>query len=108
MTRRLAILIVVLAVGFSAAGIYAAANRHNSVMSGACPMYGGQSASCCPYSQAAAQKTTTKSAVCPVMGNKIPDVTKAAGKSVYKGKTYYFCCAGCKPKFDKDPAKYVK
>ncbi|MGI6295633.1 MAG: YHS domain-containing protein [Armatimonadota bacterium] len=48
------------------------------------------------------------SAVCPVMGSKIPDVTKAAGKSVYKGKTYYFCCAGCKPKFDKNPAKYAK
>ncbi len=49
-----------------------------------------------------------ESAVCPVMGNRIPDVSKAAGHSVYKGKTYYFCCAGCKPLFDKDPGKYVK
>ncbi|MHB1460128.1 MAG: YHS domain-containing protein [Armatimonadota bacterium] len=48
------------------------------------------------------------SAVCPVMGTKIPDITKAAGKSVYKGKTYYFCCSMCKPAFDKNPAKYVK
>jgi len=48
-----------------------------------------------------------ESAVCPVMKTRIPDVTKAAGHSVYKGKTYYFCCAGCKPLFDKDPAKYV-
>ena len=48
------------------------------------------------------------SAICPVMGTKIPDVTKAAGKSVYKGKTYYFCCKGCKPAFDKNPAKYIK
>jgi len=49
------------------------------------------------------------SAVCPVMGTRIPDVTKAAGgKSVYKGKTYYFCCKGCKPMFDKNPAKYIK
>lgn len=47
------------------------------------------------------------SAVCPVMGTKIPDVTKAAGKSVYKGKTYYFCCSQCKPEFDKNPGKYV-
>lgn len=47
------------------------------------------------------------SATCPVMGSKIQDVSKAAGKSVYKGETYYFCCAGCKPKFDKDPSKYV-
>ncbi len=53
-------------------------------------------------------ETKTVSAVCPVMGTKIPDITKAAGKSVYKGKTYYFCCPGCKPTFDKNPAKYAK
>jgi len=46
--------------------------------------------------------------VCPVMGTHVDDVAKAAGKSVYKGKTYYFCCPQCKPKFDKNPAKYVK
>ena len=49
------------------------------------------------------------SAVCPVMGTKIPDVSKSkGGKSVYKGKTYYFCCPGCKPQFDKNPEKYIK
>jgi len=48
------------------------------------------------------------SAVCPVMGNRIPDVSKApGGKSVYKGKTYYFCCPGCKTSFDKNPEKYL-
>ncbi len=47
------------------------------------------------------------SAVCPVMGTRIADVTKAAGKSVYKGKTYYFCCPMCKPMFDKNPEKYL-
>ena len=45
--------------------------------------------------------------VCPVSGEKIASVDQAAGKSVYKGKTYYFCCAGCKPKFDKNPEKYI-
>ena len=59
-----------------------------------------------PAKPAAPKKVV--SAVCPVMGNKIPDVTKAAAKSVYKGKTYYFCCKGCKPQFDKNPAKYIK
>lgn len=49
-----------------------------------------------------------QSAVCPVMGTKIPDVSKAAGKMVYKGRTYYFCCAGCKPLFEKNPEKYIK
>jgi YHS domain-containing protein len=42
--------------------------------------------------------------VCPVMGGKIASKQAAAGHSTYKGKTYYFCCAGCKPQFDKDPA----
>ena len=35
------------------------------------------------------------------------DEKKAAGKSEYNGKTYYFCAASCKTKFDKEPAKYV-
>ena len=33
---------------------------------------------------------------------------KAAGKSEYNGKTYYFCALGCKAKFDRDPQQYVK
>lgn len=33
---------------------------------------------------------------------------KAAGKSEYMGKTYYFCAPGCKKAFDANPAKYVK
>jgi Cu+-exporting ATPase len=31
----------------------------------------------------------------------------AVGKSEYKGKTFYFCAAGCKEKFDKDPEAYL-
>jgi Cu+-exporting ATPase len=31
----------------------------------------------------------------------------AAGQSEYNGQWYYFCSAGCKRDFDKDPAKYV-
>ena len=53
-------------------------------------------------------KAKTISAICPVMKSKIPDVKKASGKSIYKGKTYYFCCGMCKPQFDSNPAKYVK
>lgn len=62
---------------------------------------------CCPSKAKPAQKKVV-AAVCPVMKNKIPDIKKAAGKSVYKGKTYYFCCKGCKPQFDANPAKYAK
>ena len=35
------------------------------------------------------------------------DENKAAGKSDYKGKTYYFCAPGCKVKFDKNPEQYA-
>jgi YHS domain-containing protein len=43
----------------------------------------------------------------PVCGMTV-DPKKAAGKSEYKGKTYYFCGASCKATFDKDPEKYVR
>jgi len=42
----------------------------------------------------------------PVCGMDI-DPKTAAGKSEYKGQTYYFCSAGCKKAFDKEPDKYV-
>ena len=36
------------------------------------------------------------------------DPAKAAGKSEYGGKTYYFCSATCKKKFDANSQQYVK
>lgn len=36
------------------------------------------------------------------------DPKKAAGQSEYQGRTYYFCAAGCKRKFDANPSQYVK
>ena len=35
------------------------------------------------------------------------DENKAAGKSDYNGKTYYFCAPGCKRSFEKEPEKYL-
>ncbi len=35
------------------------------------------------------------------------DEHKAAGKSEYKGQTYYFCALGCKKRFDENPDKYL-
>lgn len=29
-------------------------------------------------------------------------------RSTYRGKTYYFCSALCKGKFDKNPEEYAK
>ncbi len=42
----------------------------------------------------------------PVCGMDV-DPKTAAGKSEYKGQTYYFCSAGCKKAFDKEPEKYT-
>jgi YHS domain-containing protein len=42
----------------------------------------------------------------PVCGMRV-DENKAAGKSEYQGKTYYFCATACKAKFDANPANYV-
>jgi YHS domain-containing protein len=42
----------------------------------------------------------------PVCKMKV-DEQKAAGKSEYKGQTYYFCAPVCKRKFDAEPEKYV-
>ena len=43
----------------------------------------------------------------PICGMNV-DESKAAGTTVYKGKTYYFCSAGCKVKFEKEPEKHAK
>jgi YHS domain-containing protein len=52
-----------------------------------------------PQEQAKVAEQTT----CPVMGG-------AINKEIfttYKGKKVYFCCPGCKPKFESAPDKYI-
>ena len=48
-------------------------------------------------SEAIEQKT------CPVMGGAINKELYTE----YKGKKVYFCCPGCKEKFEKEPEKYL-
>ena len=36
------------------------------------------------------------------------DEKKAAARSEYQGKTYYFCAVACKKAFDANPQKYLK
>jgi YHS domain-containing protein len=43
----------------------------------------------------------------PVCGMTI-DEEKAAVRSEYQGRTYYFCVLGCKVAFEKDPEKYLQ
>ncbi len=54
---------------------------------------------------------TPKEIVCAVMNEDkvvIADATKNKLFADYKGRRYFFCCAGCPEKFKKDPAKYAK
>jgi len=46
-------------------------------------------------------------ATCSVMGNEFA-IKESSDHSEYKGKHYFFCCPGCKPKFDADPEKYIQ
>ncbi len=42
----------------------------------------------------------------PVCGMEV-DPKFAAGKTVHKGQTYYFCSPECKKTFEKNPEKYT-
>ncbi len=47
----------------------------------------------------------------PITQEKCPVTGKAINKEIYtdyEGKRIYFCCEGCKPKFEKSPEKYLK
>lgn len=44
---------------------------------------------------------------CPVSGEEFT-VEEGSQKVEHDGKTYYFCCGGCKKKFEADPAKFTK
>ena len=43
----------------------------------------------------------------PICGMRV-ETADAKHRSDYAGKTFYFCCAGCKAKFDADPARYAQ
>ncbi|HHY95872.1 MAG TPA: YHS domain-containing protein [Firmicutes bacterium] len=42
----------------------------------------------------------------PVCGMDVRD--DVSERSEYGGKTYYFCCRGCKRAFDREPERYLK
>jgi YHS domain-containing protein len=42
----------------------------------------------------------------PVCGMQV-DESKAAAKSEYKAKSYYFCSNHCREAFEKEPEKYA-
>jgi YHS domain-containing protein len=54
----------------------------------------------------APQEPGTK-ATCPVTGEQFT-INSDTKHAEYSGKYAYFCCAGCKSQFDKDPERYLK
>jgi Cu+-exporting ATPase len=58
------------------------------------------------YRERCPGKGEQKMAIDPVCGMEVKE-SQAAGTSVYKGKTYYFCGLGCKRKFDEHPELYI-
>ncbi|KPJ65213.1 hypothetical protein AMJ44_10750 [candidate division WOR-1 bacterium DG_54_3] len=54
-----------------------------------------------------AQQQAEEKVVCPVCHH---EFKKSEAKATYEheGKTYYFCCEGCKEKFAKNPEEYLK
>lgn len=53
-------------------------------------------------------KTTIHCAVMSKDVVNIKDATKNKMYADYKGRRYFFCCAGCPETFKKDPAKFAK
>jgi YHS domain-containing protein len=51
-------------------------------------------------------ETTMAAHTDPVCGMNVDDQTTTE-QSQYEGKTYYFCCSGCKSKFDQNPQQYA-
>jgi YHS domain-containing protein len=45
---------------------------------------------------------------CPVMNVAMKSKEDAVGYQDYKGKRYYFCCAGCPERFKENPAAFAK
>jgi len=46
-------------------------------------------------------------AIDPVCGMEV-EIEGARYTSELNGQTFYFCCSGCKRKFEAEPAKYLK
>ena len=52
---------------------------------------------------------TPKEIKCAIMPQDTVNIEKATKNKMfsdYKGKRYFFCCAGCKPAFEKAPEKF--
>jgi YHS domain-containing protein len=60
---------------------------------------------CAASGQAARPRPAEVTVRCPV--SETDTDPRNAQTAQYGGKTYYFCCAGCKEAFEKDPERYA-
>jgi len=82
----------------------AAAVTAGALVAGSIVAFAGQDKA--PAAKTAAKpavKAAAKKPACPIMEHEVakPDPKM---KTVYNGKSVYFCCAGCKPAFEGKPA----
>lgn len=68
----------------------------------AAPVQPAAAAGCC-----GGAKMQAVEAIDPVCGMSVA-TANAEHRSVYAGDTYYFCCAGCKHSFEKEPERFLK
>ena len=59
-----------------------------------------------PSAKASPSSGAEEMATCPVLGTTMPKSKMIPVE--YEGKTYYFCCQDCVPKFKADPKKYIE
>lgn len=106
--RKATIILAAILILAMAIPIFAAA-KTTSKTAPTCPAMGtmGTMSNTCPMMTKAAVAKKPAEIRCAVRGEIVKN-PKTAPKSVYKGKTYYFCCPSCKPLFDKNPEKYIK
>ena len=59
-----------------------------------------------PETQTVEEMTSFQAATDPVCGMTV-DVGESSCQSEYNGALFYFCCAGCKQAFDRQPERHV-
>jgi Cu+-exporting ATPase len=106
---RLSPMIGAAAMAMSSLSVVSNANRLRGFRSKSLPDSGRPSAVEPQVEVAGAEAPTPAiaKAVDPVCGMEL-DSAKAGASATVGGKTYYFCSAGCRAAFEKDPNRYVR
>jgi YHS domain-containing protein len=67
----------------------------------------GAAATAKPVVKGPGEAKVGDTATCPVSGEEFV-VEATSPKLEHDGKTYFFCCSGCKKKFEAEPGKFAK